>query len=643
MLTAASGAASGARSTGFTFDPASTLSWAVPLMVIAPLASFVLAISSIRTRRSSSNMAMIGAVVTLLATLLVGWGLAKKSLPFLATYQYINLPVAFSGPVNFQGFGIDIVLRVDHLTVAALVVIEICFIGAIGWHQVMGRSEPGAARFHALISALLFASVGVMVSWDLAELLAFWGIAGAMTYLLLAHRWGVDEAARRARVALALPFLTDLSLLCGVAWLYARYGVQNLNTLVPILHSNPGWTVRSLAVASVLLLIGVAGRLAIWPLQSWVTQTSVSAPPAALALAQSVWSVLAIVVLYRVMPIFAASNIQTLRACMYACAGAAVIAALLALLSNEPRRIIALLGSAVTATGAAIVIHGFEVPHAAFAIAGVACILAAAPARVAATLAASAISTAMRTDDLAEMGDAWRRMRASSLALLLAGVVIALCAWGALSFAVSSRSWLGALLGESVLLVAVGMARVFFGVSIGPLRRRRAFEPDRVREAHSSSLGWPYLLTLAGAAFLVASAIRGWLDLLDGLKHPEPGAGSFLLWVAIAVIGVAAASLAFVRDKDGAIRVSDGFGALLAARVAAAGAFVERFLVAPSADLARRIDMWLPAGDGALARFGDASGRLATTGGRLPVLPVIVVVAVVLALVVGLAAPGLVR
>jgi len=177
---------------------------------------FVFAISGVRTRRSASNLAMFGALVTLALTLLIGWGLAKKSAPYVLTYPYINLPVAFSGPTNFQGFGIDIVLRVDHLTVAALAVVELCVIGALGWHRYMGRVEPGAARFHALVSLLLFACIGVLVSNDLAELLAFWGLAGVATYMLLAHRWSVDGAARSARIALGLPFLTDLVLLLGV-------------------------------------------------------------------------------------------------------------------------------------------------------------------------------------------------------------------------------------------------------------------------------------------------------------------------------------------------------------------------------------------------------------------------------------------
>src|SRR6202040_4047515 len=105
----------------------------VPLFVRAPFAAFLIALSGVRPRRSSANLAMFGAVVSLLASLLVGWGLAKKTTPFLATYPYINLPVAFTGPSNFQGFGIDIALRVDHVGIVALIVVELCVIGVLGW------------------------------------------------------------------------------------------------------------------------------------------------------------------------------------------------------------------------------------------------------------------------------------------------------------------------------------------------------------------------------------------------------------------------------------------------------------------------------------------------------------------------------
>jgi NADH-quinone oxidoreductase subunit L len=610
---------------------------------MAPLAAFVIAISGVRTRRSASNVTMFGAVVSLLATLLVGWGLAKTSAPFLSSYQYLNVPVAFSGPPNFQAFGIDIVLRVDHLTVFALLVVEICVLGALGWHRLMGRSEAGAARFHALVSLFLFGCLAALVSYDLAELFAFWGVAGAATYLLLAHRWGADGPARSTRVALALPFLTDMFLLSGIAVLYSRYGVQNLNTLVPILHTTLGAGVKALVVASVLLFVGVAGRLALWPLQSWVTRTAVDSPPTASAMAQGVWSVVAIVVLYRVMPIFVASNASTLRYCLYACGVAAVIAPLLSLVTNEPRRAIALLGSGVAAVGAAVVVHGFQNAGFTFAVAGVACVGAAALARVAGVLAASGLAAAMRTNDLAEMGDAWRRMRASATALLVAGVVLGLSVSAALAYSVASNSRLGLVLGEAALLVSIGAVRIFFAIGIGPLRRRRAFEPDRVREVPTAALAWQYWLALGGAVLVIASLIHNWLDFIDGHKHPTPTAGTYAVWIVLALVGFAAAALVYLVDKDGAVRSSAGIGARVNRVVAIATGAVNRFVVEPAVAIAGGTDDWILARDDAVGRSSVATGRLAASTSRAPVVPAVILLAVLLAAVLALLSPGVFR
>jgi NADH:ubiquinone oxidoreductase subunit 5 (subunit L)/multisubunit Na+/H+ antiporter MnhA subunit len=635
------------------FDPYNTLVWAVPVLVVAPLAAFVIAISGVRTRRSASNTALFGAAVSLVATLLVAWGLAKRSAPFVSNYEYFNLSVAFNGPTNLQSFGMDIVLRVDHLTVFALLVVELCVIGALGWHRVMGRSEAGGARFHALASVFLFGSTGTLVSNDLGELFAFWGLTGTATYLLLAHRWGLDAPARATRIALALPFLTDLFLLCGIGVLYSRYGVQNhsnlgrsfldITSLVPILHITSGATVKALVVASVLIFVGIAGRLALWPLSSWYTRTTIDAPAAASAMTQAVWSVLAIVVLYRLMPVFAASNAQTLRACLYACGAAAVIAPLIALVTNEPRRAIALAGSGVAAVGAAVVIHGFENAGFTFAVAGVACVLAAALARVAGALAASGAAGAMRTDDLNEMGDAWRRMRASAVALLVAALVLGLSATGALAYSVSSSSRLGLVLGEAVLLVSLASLRIFLAIAIGPLRRRRAFEPDRVREAAGSALVWAYVLALGGAVVVAAALVHNSLDFLDAHQHPVPNAETYLLWVAVALVGFAAAAIAYSTNKYGATRATTALGAWANRGASLAMRSAGRFVVGPAVAIAGGTEDWSPRRDDAMGESLLATGRFVIVLSRAPAIAVAIALAVLLAVTLALVSPGVFR
>jgi NADH:ubiquinone oxidoreductase subunit 5 (subunit L)/multisubunit Na+/H+ antiporter MnhA subunit len=612
-------------------------------MVLVPLLAFVLAATSVRTRRSAANMAMLGAVVTFALSLLVAWGLTKRSTPFQTTYPYLNVPVAFTGPVNFQGFGIDIILRVDRLTSVALLVVEICVIAGIAWHRVMGRSEPGGARFYALVSVLLFGAVATLVSYDLAELFAFWGLAGGATYLLLAHRWGSVESSLSGRIALVLPFAFDLSLLTGIAVLYSHYGVQNISNLVPILHSTLGVGVKSMVAASILLFVGVTGRLGLWPLSLWLTRTATTAPPVASALAQSVWSVVAIVILYRLMPIIAAPNVATLRDLVYASGVAAIAAPLLALFGNEPRRAMVLAGSGVAAVGVALVVHAYEASSTSFAVAGVACVLAAAPARAAATLAVSAIAAAMRTDDLAEMGDGWRRMPTTTVALLLSGLVITLSAAGAISLAVASRSRFGLALGEAVLLVSITAMRVPLAIAIGPLRRRRAFEPDRVREGPNASLGWPYWLVLAGAALAIASFFPAWIGFLDGQKHKAVPGNGLALWAGVALVGVAVTVLTYGTNKDGALRASAWLGVGLGRLLDGGAAAFTRFIAEPIAAIAEHVSDWIQQGDGELARAAAASGRLALAAARAPAVPLVVALAAALAVAVGLLSPGVFR
>jgi hypothetical protein len=102
-------------------------------------------------------------------------------------------------------------------------------------------------------------------------------------------------------------------------------------------------------------------------------------------------------------------------------------------------------------------------------------------------------------------------------------------------------------------------------------------------------------------------------------------------------------ALAYARGKDGALGVSAFGGAWVARGTALLFAGVDRFLVAPTTDIARRLDEWIPAGDGALGRFATASGQLALAAARAPALPVAVLLAIVLAVIFALVAPGVAR
>jgi hypothetical protein len=234
-------------------------------------------------------------------------------------------------------------------------------------------------------------------------------------------------------------------------------------------------------------------------------------------------------------------------------------------------------------------------------------------------------------------------MPGSTIAVLASVLVIAASAALATSYAAGTRTRFALAIGEAVLLVSIAGIRVFLAAGTGPLRRRRAFEPDRVREAPAEALAWPSWLALVGVVIAVATLFPTWIGYLDSQKHKAGSAEAVVVWVAVAAIGVALTSIAYAFDKDGALRASAALGRLLDWIVYGALAALYRFIYAPVAAITVRVSEWIPQGDGELARASAASGRLALWAARAPAVPLLIALAAVLAIAVGLASPGLFR
>src|SRR5205807_3550197 len=262
LLLAAS-SASASRPGGF--DPATTLAWSVPLLLLAPLFGFVVVLTGVRGRYAASNLTMLTVLVMLAATVLVGWARFRQTAAYRVALPWINVPVSFTGDQRFQGFGVDVAISVDRYALAGLAALQVLVLVALVWHRVAGAREAGQIRYHVNVLLLMLSSAGVVVSSDLGELFAFWAVAGIASYLLLGQRWGTEAGARASRLALGLPFLGDMALLSGVGFLYSRFGSIDLTKLPPMLHTTPGVGLKSLTLISLLILAAVFVRACLWP------------------------------------------------------------------------------------------------------------------------------------------------------------------------------------------------------------------------------------------------------------------------------------------------------------------------------------------------------------------------------------------
>jgi NADH:ubiquinone oxidoreductase subunit 5 (subunit L)/multisubunit Na+/H+ antiporter MnhA subunit len=577
-------------------------------------------------------------VAALADCLLVGWARLHQDQPYRATYQWINVTPSFSGATQFQVFEIDVSQRADHVALAAIAALLLLALAVVSWHRAAGRGEPGPARFHALILLAVLGGVGVVVSGDLAALTAWWGVAGVATYLLLAHRFGSEATGRASRLGLAVPFIGDVALLCGVAVLYSRFGANDLDRLSPatVLRGTYDAGLKTLGVAAVLFVIAAFVRGGLFPFTRWQVGT-LEAPPAAVALVQGLWALLAVVLMYRVLPIFYFGGPQPWRVLAYASAVAAIAAGLLALAGNDLRRSVVWAGSAVSALALlAIGQPGAAGPSLTAALA----ICLARPATV---LCSWAVAVAMRSGDLADMGGALRRMRMTSLAFLVACVALAVAiAPKAAARAGWQSVW---FFGVGMVLVGFALTRCYVLAAHGELRRRRAFEPTRVREVVPLMRWAAWLLAAGGLLLALAGFLTPWVAFLIGGRQPSGSVQTDVLWVAIGLVGPALGFAVGLGARAPALRLARRAGGGLAGWTAAGAYLYGRFVREPGLGILEAVEnSGFRSGEGAL---GSALQRASSWAGRgmaaTTAVGLVVLVVVVAAVTAGLLAPGIYR
>lgn len=635
MAASAASAASAARRGGF--DPAVTLPWAVPLILAAPFVGWpLLVLGGMRGRRAAATVGTLAVTLMLAATVVIAWARFHQAAPYRVAYQWINIPVAVSGDERFTGFGIDLSFRIDHATLAGLAAVTVVLLACLSWHRVAGRGEQGPVRYHANALLLALGAAGVLVSGDLAELLAFWLLAGVGTYLLLGHRWGTEAAGRRSMAALALPFLGDVALLCGVGVIYSRFGALTIDSITPVLHGSIGVGLKSLTAAAVLVFGAVAVRAAVWPFTSWQTAT-VDAPPASVALVAGVWPVLAGAVLLRALPLLAAAGPQASLIAGYTLGVAAVVGPLLGLLGVDLRRSLLLASSGAVA----LTLLGMVYPASTtVAFSG---LLAVALARAGVLLAAGSAVATLRTVDLRALGGGWERMTWTSAAMLISAAVLSLGGVAAAMLRPQGVAWIAFAAG--LLLVCLTVLRAYLAFAHGPLRRRRAFEPARVREV-AGAVRWAALVVAAGGVAAVALGfVPAWVDFLRVGGRAVPGMVAEVLWLAPPLAGAVLAAAVLLPRRDLALAAGATLGERLGALWEASGGLYDRFLARPGRQIVHGVeDVGVSAAEAEVGRALARTGGLAGLVERgLPLVPTVLAVAVVLALVFGLLSEGLRR
>ncbi|MFJ1585389.1 NADH-quinone oxidoreductase subunit L [Streptomyces sp. NPDC088197] len=166
------------------------------------------------------------------------------------------------------------------------------------------RDDPRYPSYAALVSLFTAAMFLVVYSGDLMVLLVGWEIMGICSYFLVGHYWET-EAARTASIkAFLVTKLGDVPFLIGVFALAADAGTFRISG---ILSAAADGRLHHPTVIALLLLAGVAGKSAQFPLHTWLPDAMAGPTPVSALIHAATMVAAGIYLVARLLPVFTAS------------------------------------------------------------------------------------------------------------------------------------------------------------------------------------------------------------------------------------------------------------------------------------------------------------------------------------------------
>jgi NADH-quinone oxidoreductase subunit L len=192
-------------------------------------------------------------------------------------------------PTGGPPIGVD--LRVDGL--AAVVSVAVCAVALAVQVYSIGylRGDPRYSSYAALVSLFTAAMLLVVFADDLMVLLVGWEVMGVCSYFLIGHHWEQEGSRASAVKAFVVTRLGDVGFLFGIFLVGTTVGsfsmdaavttaaIENGRLDLPGALSTDVWSGRTATIATLLLLCGVVGKSAQFPLHTWLPDAMAGPTP----------------------------------------------------------------------------------------------------------------------------------------------------------------------------------------------------------------------------------------------------------------------------------------------------------------------------------------------------------------------------
>ncbi|HEX9780579.1 MAG TPA: NADH-quinone oxidoreductase subunit L [bacterium] len=497
-------------------------------VLLAPLAAALcVQLFGVRRRRFSGVVAIAGLLASFAG---VCWLFAASlqgalPLPYETAVTWIELP----------GLTVSFGVLIDRLSLLmALVVTGVgsaIFLYSAGYMA----DDHAYSRYFGMLSLFAFSMLTVVLGTNWIQLFMGWELVGFSSYMLIGHWYAKPSAAEAGKKAFIVNRVADFGFLLGILWLWAASGAAGhertmhfltLERQIPQMAEAGVLGPGVLTAIALLIFCGPIGKSAQFPLHVWLPDAMEGPTPVSALIHAATMVAAGVYLLCRVFWLIALSP-AALGAVMWVGAATALLAALLALVENDLKRILAYstlsqLGYMVMALGLGGVVAGMYhlTTHAFF--------------KALLFLAAGSVIHGTHEQDIWKLGGLRRSMPLTSLAFLVGG--LSLCGFPGLSGFFSKDEilvlaherhlgayWLGTI---TAGLTAFYIARAWFVAFTGSSR------------AHGHESPWIMLGPLALLSLLSIAGGYAGIPQFLGAHH-----GPFHWNVAMISLGVVAAGL----------------------------------------------------------------------------------------------------
>jgi NADH-quinone oxidoreductase subunit L len=300
------------------------------LAVLVPLLPFLGAAAGLLLGRSAPGFVRPLAVLPTLAALVLAVLVAARQGGGRAVDAVTELTPTGSVPVelalHIDGFAALVALLVGTVAVC----VQIYSTGYL-------RDDPRYASYAALVSLFTSAMFLVVYSGDLMVLLVGWEVMGICSYFLVGHYWETPEARAASLKAFLVTKLGDVPFLIGLLALATEAGSFRITE---ILGAVARGSLDHPTLIALLLLAGVAGKSAQFPLHTWLPDAMAGPTPVSALIHAATMVAAGVYFVARLLPLFEAS-----RAAMAVLAVMAAVtmvgSALAALAQDDIKRVLA--------------------------------------------------------------------------------------------------------------------------------------------------------------------------------------------------------------------------------------------------------------------------------------------------------------